>query len=64
VGIRCGEGFSSPRQKQLFIRLFKLEADPINKGTAQGNRTSGYAAEISLGIACYLMQPIPPIFKE
>lgn len=65
VGVSgCGLCFGSVRQKQLLFRLVKLETDPLNKGTAQGEFPSGHAAEISLGIACYLMKPIPRIFNE
>lgn len=52
------------RQKESRLRLVKFEADPFDKGTAQGDLSSGHAAEVSLGIACNIMQPIPRIFNE
>ena len=60
----CGLCFGSVRQKQLRLRLVKLEADPLNKGAAQEDFPSGHSAEIPLGVAGYLMQVIPGIFTE
>jgi len=51
-------------QKQLFFRLVELETNPFHKGPAQGDFPGGHAAEISLGIASYLVEPSPRIFKE
>jgi len=52
------------RQKQLCLRLVELEAAPLNKERGHRAFASGYAAEISLGIACHLVQIIPGISSE
>jgi len=51
-------------REQLRFGLPQLEADPLNKRTAQWDLTSGDTAEIPLGIARNLRQPIPGIFIE
>lgn len=47
--------FNNVEEKQLLFSPVKLEADPLDKGTAQRDFPSGHPAEISLGIAGYLM---------
>lgn len=51
-------------QEQLLLLPSKFEADPLPKGTAQGDVPGGHAAKISLGKAGYLRQPIPCVFEE
>jgi len=51
-------------QEQLRLGLVKCEADPLPKGTAQGDVPGSHAAKISLGKASYLIQPIPCVFEE
>jgi len=51
-------------QKQLFFILSKFEANPFDKGLAQGAFPGSHAAEICLGIASYFMEPGPRIFNE
>lgn len=52
------------RQKQLGLRPFKRVGDSLNKGAAHCNSTGGYTAEVTLGIACYLTQPLAPIYNK
>uniref|UniRef100_A0A6H1Z7J6 Uncharacterized protein n=1 Tax=viral metagenome TaxID=1070528 RepID=A0A6H1Z7J6_9ZZZZ len=47
--------FALGRQEQLRLRQTQFEADSFDKGTAQGELTGGYPAEIPLGKACYLV---------
>lgn len=51
-------------QEQLLLGLVKLEADPLPKGTAQGDVPGSHAAKISLGKAGCLTQPIPCVFEK
>ena len=51
-------------QEQLRLGLFKFKADPLNKGTAQGDVPGSHAAKISLGKAGCLTQPIPGVFEK
>ena len=56
--------FGSVRQKQLCLGLLELEAGPLDKGATQADLTGGHAAEVPLGKAGRLADPIPRIFVE
>ena len=51
-------------QEQFFLGQVKFEADPLPKGTAQGDVPGSHAAKISLGKAGCLTQPLPCVFEK